>query len=155
VLCLLPASYWFLAWIVPRPWRWRQYVTLKRVNFSGLHSVIYQKMEPFITTASRTLNPTYYGESVNRLQMDIKRKKCDIRSRKEHLFLNISSTNIGTLVPSLYQCVETCSSEVFWLLYQSLPHLRFNFFVISETFATKVVFGGPNNRNSLGAKSGL
>jgi hypothetical protein len=36
--------------------------------------------------------------------------------KKKHLFLDISSTNIDTLVPSLYQCVETRSIEVFWLL---------------------------------------
>jgi hypothetical protein len=48
------------------------------------------------------------------------------------LFLDIS-TNIDRLVPSLYQCIETRSIEVFWLLSQPLPHFRFNFFVIGET----------------------
>jgi hypothetical protein len=37
-------------------------------------------------------------------------------------------------VPSLCQC-ETRSTEVFWLLSQSLLHLRFNLFVIGETSA--------------------
>jgi hypothetical protein len=55
----------------------------------------------------------YEGESANRPQMDIKRKICDIRSWEKHLFLDISSINIDTLVPSLYQCVETRSIEVF------------------------------------------
>jgi hypothetical protein len=55
----------------------------------------------------------YEGESVNRSQMDIKRKTRDIRNWKKHLFLDISSTNTDTLVPSLYQCVETRSIEVF------------------------------------------
>jgi hypothetical protein len=55
----------------------------------------------------------YEGESVNRSQMDIKRNANDIRTWKKHLFLDISSTNIDTLVPSLYQCVETRSIEVF------------------------------------------
>jgi hypothetical protein len=55
--------------------------------------------------------------------MDIKRKTRDFRTcKKEHLFLDISSTNADTLVPSLYQCVQTCSIEVFWLLSQPLPH---------------------------------
>jgi hypothetical protein len=31
-----------------------------------------------------------------------------------------TQTNINTLVPSLYQCVETFSIEVFWLLSESL-----------------------------------
>jgi hypothetical protein len=58
----------------------------------------------------------YQVGSVNRSQMDIKRKPCDIRTCKKRLFLDISSTNIDTLVPSLYQCVKTRSIEVFWLL---------------------------------------
>jgi hypothetical protein len=58
--------------------------------------------------------------------------------KKKHFFLHISSTNIDTLVPSLYQCVETRGIEVYRLLSQPLPHLRFNLFVISETFVTKV-----------------
>jgi hypothetical protein len=49
----------------------------------------------------------YEGESVNRPQMDIKRKTCDIRTWKKHLFLDISSTNIDTVVLLLYQCVES------------------------------------------------
>jgi hypothetical protein len=72
--------------------------------------------------------------------MHIKRETCDIRTWKRHLFLEISSTNNDTFVPSLYQCVETRSIEVFWLLSQPLPHLRFDLVVTSETFATKVVF---------------
>jgi hypothetical protein len=57
--------------------------------------------------------------------------------KKKKAFPDISSTNS---VPSLYQCVETRSIQVFWLLSQPLPHLRFNVFVISEVFAT---FLGP------------
>jgi hypothetical protein len=33
--------------------------------------------------------------------MEIKRKACDIQTWKKHLFLDISSTNIDTLVPSI------------------------------------------------------
>jgi hypothetical protein len=43
----------------------------------------------------------------------------------KHLFLDISSANTDTPVPSFCQCVETRSIEVFWLLSQPLPHLRF------------------------------
>jgi hypothetical protein len=50
----------------------------------------------------------------------------------------MSSTNTDTLVPSFYQCVETRSTEVFWLLSQPLPHLRFNLLVISETLVTQL-----------------
>jgi hypothetical protein len=76
--------------------------------------------------------------------MGIKSKTCDIRTCKKHLFLDISSTNIDTLVPSLYQCVETRSIKVFWRLSQPIPHLRFNLFVISETFATRVAISLPS-----------
>jgi hypothetical protein len=43
----------------------------------------------------------YEGESVNRSQIDIKRKTCDKQTWEKHLFLDISSTNIDTLIPSL------------------------------------------------------
>jgi hypothetical protein len=65
--------------------------------------------------------------------MYIKHKTCDIRIWKKHIFLDIPSTNIYTLVPLLYQCAETRNVEVFLLLSQPL---RFNLFVISEIFVT-------------------
>jgi hypothetical protein len=86
--------------------------------------------------------------------MDIKSKICHICTWKKHLFLNISS-NTNTLVPSLYQCVETCSIEVFPLLSQPLPHLHFNLFVTGERFDAKEAFRGTNKWKSLGAKAGL
>jgi hypothetical protein len=55
----------------------------------------------------------YDGVSVNRSPMEMKRKTCDIRTWESILFLDITSTNIDTLVPLLYQCVETRSIEVF------------------------------------------
>jgi hypothetical protein len=45
--------------------------------------------------------------------------------KKKNIFLDISSTNIDTLVPSPYQCVETRSTEIFWLSappFQPLHH---------------------------------
>jgi hypothetical protein len=63
----------------------------------------------------------YEGESVNRLQMGIKRKTCDIRTRGgKHLLLDMPSANTDTLVPSLCLCVGTRSIEMFWLLPQPL-----------------------------------
>jgi hypothetical protein len=44
--------------------------------------------------------------------MDIKRKTRQYSNLKKTLFLDISSTNTDTLVPSLYQCVETRSISV-------------------------------------------
>jgi hypothetical protein len=77
----------------------------------------------------------YEGEYVNMSQMDIKRNTCDIPAWEKHLFLAVSFTSIDTHVPSLQHCVETHSIEVFWLLSQSLPHLRFNLLFIAETFS--------------------
>jgi hypothetical protein len=55
--------------------------------------------------------PTYIHtreKSVNRSQMDIKPKTCDIRNwKKIYLFLDIYFTNTVTLVPSHYQCVRS------------------------------------------------
>jgi hypothetical protein len=82
---------------------------------------------------------SYEGESVNRSQMDIKLKTCDIRTWMKHLFLDIFSTNIDTLVPLLYQCVETRSIEVFWLLSQSFPHIVGHHLRLSwESFSTQL-----------------
>jgi hypothetical protein len=45
--------------------------------------------------------------------MDLKCKTCDVQTWKKHLFLDTSSSNIDTLVPSLYNSVEIHSIEVF------------------------------------------
>jgi hypothetical protein len=82
-----------------------------------LYRILSQSIVLFITLQERN--------SVNKSQMHIKRKTCDIRTWQKHLFLDISSTNIDTLVPSLCLCVETRSIEIFLLLSQPLPHLRF------------------------------
>jgi hypothetical protein len=51
-------SRWVLAWFILRPRRWSRYDPLKRrSNFNGLHGVISQKIERFITTAVRASNP--------------------------------------------------------------------------------------------------
>jgi hypothetical protein len=55
----------------------------------------------------------YVVEPVNRSQIDMKRKTCDIRTWGGKKILGISSTNIDALLPSLYQCVETHSTDLF------------------------------------------
>jgi hypothetical protein len=55
----------------------------------------------------------YKGESVNRSQINIKCKTCDIPTWEKHLFLDISSTNTATLFPSLHQCIKTSSTKSF------------------------------------------
>jgi hypothetical protein len=79
----------------------------------------------------RFYDNNYEGESINSSQMGIKRKTCDIRTWKK------------TCIPRhiLRQHSYTCPIaliQVFWLLSQPHPHLRFNLFVISETFATQL-----------------
>jgi hypothetical protein len=67
----------------------------------------------------------YEVESVNRSQMGITSKTCDIRTWKKHLFLDISSTNTDTLVPSLYQCVETRNIEDFLAVFSTISEPPF------------------------------
>jgi hypothetical protein len=55
-----------------------------------------------------------------------------MRIWKKKLFLDISSTDTETVVPSLYQCVETRTIEVFSLLSQPFPHFRFKLFVTAK-----------------------
>jgi hypothetical protein len=76
------------------------------------------------------------GESVNRPQMDTKCKIYDVHTWKKTFISRHILHQHWYACPSLYQCVETCSMEVYWLFSQTLRHSRFNLFVISETFAT-------------------
>jgi hypothetical protein len=40
-LSLMPASYWFLAWLTLQPWRRKRYIPLRRqLTFTRLHGVI-------------------------------------------------------------------------------------------------------------------
>jgi hypothetical protein len=56
LLCLLPASCWFLACPILRPWWWSRHVSLKsRLTFNGLHDVMYKKTEPFMSHLSYCL----------------------------------------------------------------------------------------------------
>jgi hypothetical protein len=52
------SALWFFAWFFLGPWRWRRYDPPKRrLTFNGLHGFITQKIQHFITTGVRTLNP--------------------------------------------------------------------------------------------------
>jgi hypothetical protein len=67
-----------------------------------------------VTMSQTSLSYTliYEGESVDRTQMNTKHKTSDIRKRPNHKFLDISSTSIDALVPSLYPCVENRRIDV-------------------------------------------
>jgi hypothetical protein len=56
--------------------------------------------------------------------MHIKRKTCDIQTWKKRVFLDISSTSIDTLAPSLYQCAETVVSTTSAHPFQPLPSVK-------------------------------
>jgi hypothetical protein len=57
----LPPACSLVCWTFLRPWRWRRYVPPeRRLLHNGLHGVISQKTTIFITTAVKTLNPTYF-----------------------------------------------------------------------------------------------
>jgi hypothetical protein len=54
-------SWWFLVWLILGPCRWRRHVPPKRwLTFKGLHGVISQEVELYITTAVRTSNSTNF-----------------------------------------------------------------------------------------------
>jgi hypothetical protein len=59
LLILLPGLCWFLTWFTLEPWRQSQHVPLKHwLIFNWLCGTISKKVEPFITTAVRTTDPT-------------------------------------------------------------------------------------------------
>jgi hypothetical protein len=62
--------------------------------------------------------------------MDVERNPFHIRNWKKKQNIYFSTYPPPTMITR----VETGSTEVFWLLCQPLPHLRFNLFVISKTF---------------------
>jgi hypothetical protein len=52
-----------LAWLIHQPWKSTQYITLKRrFSFNGLHGIISDKRDIFITTGVRTSIPTSKNE---------------------------------------------------------------------------------------------
>jgi hypothetical protein len=60
VLCLLPASFWFLIWFILQPCIWRRNISQKRQLILNLvYGVISQKIKIWRTTDVRTSNPTY------------------------------------------------------------------------------------------------
>jgi hypothetical protein len=61
---LLPASCCFLISLSLHHWRWKRHVPLKqRLIFSGLHGIIAQITELFVTTVARISYPTSLGWS--------------------------------------------------------------------------------------------
>jgi hypothetical protein len=106
------------------------------------HSVVpsYRSGQNFRNKQQSTCNRplSTRGESVNRSQMDIKRKIYDIRTwgKKKLFFSAYPPPTLTHLSHPLYQFVETRGIETFSDC--CLSHFRFNLFVIRETFATQL-----------------
>jgi hypothetical protein len=66
---------------------------------------------------------TYEKESVNRSQMDIKRKTCDIRTWKNTYFSTYPPPTLIHLTHRFTSASKPAAQKSFWLLSQSLPHL--------------------------------
>jgi hypothetical protein len=95
-------------------------------------------------SVSYSINRQYERESVNTSQIDIKTR--DIRTCTKHLFLDISSTNIDTSVPSLYQRVKTCSLPEYSVSSRKIIVVKSGFHVTKRhTFVIKCT-----GRNSEG-----
>jgi hypothetical protein len=71
-------------------------------------------------------------------RIDIIRKTCDIRTWKKIMSRHILHQHWYTCTIVLPVRRNPRNIEVFWMLSQPLPHLRFNVFVISETTVTQL-----------------
>jgi hypothetical protein len=63
-LCLLSASWWFLAWFTSQPWRWRRHIPPKLRLTSDYLELCHKRQSPFITTDVTAWNPTMKCVSV-------------------------------------------------------------------------------------------
>jgi hypothetical protein len=59
-LCLLPASVWFLAWLILRLWRWRHVPPKRLLTFNGLHGIISQNIKILFQTILVNVNRNKY-----------------------------------------------------------------------------------------------
>ena len=68
----------------------------------------------------------YEGNSISKLQIVIEKNRMEIMTYKQHLFFNIISIQISTLVPPFHKSLETCGEKLFWLLSEPRAHCSFN-----------------------------
>jgi hypothetical protein len=94
----IPAC-WFLAWLIPRPCRWRRHVRLKRVLISnGLYGVISQEIELFKHYFVGAFNITLQRSGWDSSKLPHLHSRC-IRSKPPQWADNIKVLNIFS-VPS-------------------------------------------------------
>jgi hypothetical protein len=114
---------WFLAWLILWPWWWRWHVPPKCwLTFNGLHGVISQKTELFITTAVRTSNPTSQLRFLRWLLGVTLR--VEIKSAKiwEHLEVNSVLDNVQQYEKHCLEYVENISPKsLLWQTYSYKP----------------------------------
>jgi hypothetical protein len=110
----------FLSRIILRPWRWRRHFLPKcRLMFNGLHSVIYQKIEIFVTIAVRTSNPLndLPHNGGNRCSTSVERDNASYR----HLLKGWHSCN-NTLRLQFRRCSESQLGH--WPLWQVIQFFQ-------------------------------
>jgi hypothetical protein len=86
-------SHWFLAGLILRSWRLKQYVPPKRrLSFNGLYSVISQKILLFVNTAVRTSDPTIWNSSAIWHFVIGFRVRCEQKGERVNMthFINLS-----------------------------------------------------------------
>jgi hypothetical protein len=54
-----------VAWLILSPWRCSQYVSRKRMTFSGLHGIMFQKTKLFMAIVAETPDPTCSWETLS------------------------------------------------------------------------------------------
>jgi hypothetical protein len=91
--------------------------------------------DTFLSLRSKLLG-CYEAESVNRSQLDTKRRTCDIQTLRNIYLSTYFPPALIHLSHRFTGASETAAEKS--LVSQPLPHLRFNLFVISETFVTNV-----------------
>jgi len=68
------------------------------------------RSKTFLCYAKTRLIPNviYEGKSISKLQIVIEKKRMWIMTYKQHLFFNLISKQIYTLVPPFHNSLETC-----------------------------------------------
>ena len=79
----------------------------------------------------------YESDSISKLPIVIEKYKMEIMAYKQHLFFNIISIQIYTLVPPFHKSLETCGLKFFWLLSEPRAHCSFNCIIVRKAFSRK------------------
>ena len=84
--------------------------------------------------------PIYEGKSISKLQIVTENRWMRIMTYKQHLFSNVISKQIKTIVPPFHKSLETCAVKFLWLLSEPLAHCSFNHVIVRKAFPWKMLF---------------